>query len=57
MVKLELSYLNQESCCMLLMMLITMDAQQSPLPLMAKELFQEELKEKFEFGKLLNKRK
>jgi len=34
-----------------------MDAQQSPLPLMAKELFQEELKEKFEFGKLLNKRK
>jgi hypothetical protein len=57
MEKLEHFYLNQENYCMLLMTPIITDVLQLLPHQMGRELFQEVLKVKLEFGKYLNKLK
>jgi len=55
MVKSVLSYHNQESYYMPLMMLTTMESLLLPQPTTAKELFQAVWKEKLESGELVNR--
>lgn len=57
MEKLELSILNQENLCMLLMKPIIMELLPFLLHQIAVELFQEEVREKSEYGELENKLK
>lgn len=57
MARSEHSFLNLENFCMLLMMLIIMDALQSQQQLMEKELFLEALKVKFVFGESVSRLK
>lgn len=57
MVKLEPSFLNRGNFCLWSTMPTITDALQSQSLQMGKELFQEELREKFECGKSQNRRK